>query len=147
LGIADSREFERQPGCPQRGNALEKKSYLISWASRPRDCTCVEEAMKQFCLGAVVAAGLTLPAFGQGVDPPIGTWKLNLEKSTFTGAVAPPKSATATWAGEGQNLIDTNEGVDAQGQPFKIIFRHIYDRMPHPTTGSPDYETPLSQAP
>jgi hypothetical protein len=35
--------------------------------------------MKQFCLGIIVAIGLTLPAFGQGVDPLIGTWKLNLE--------------------------------------------------------------------
>jgi hypothetical protein len=25
---------------------------------------------------------LTLPAFSQGVDPVLGTWKLNLEKST-----------------------------------------------------------------
>jgi hypothetical protein len=28
---------------------------------------------------------LTLPAFGQSVDPLIGTWKLNLEKSTVVG--------------------------------------------------------------
>jgi hypothetical protein len=83
---------------------------------------------------------LTLPAFGQGVDPLIGTWKFNLEKSTFT-STAPPKSRTATWAGEGQNLMATVEGVDAQGQPVKVIFRHIYDGQPHPVTGSPDYDT------
>jgi hypothetical protein len=29
--------------------------------------------MKQIYLGAILAAGLTLPAFGQGVDPLIGT--------------------------------------------------------------------------
>jgi hypothetical protein len=40
--------------------------------------------MKQFCLGIIVAIGLMLPAFGHGVDPYIGTWKLNLEKSTWT---------------------------------------------------------------
>ncbi len=28
--------------------------------------------MKQFCLGIIVAVGLTLPAFGQGVDRLIG---------------------------------------------------------------------------
>ena len=28
--------------------------------------------MKQFCLGVIVAIGLTVPAFGQGVDPLIG---------------------------------------------------------------------------
>jgi hypothetical protein len=76
---------------------------------------------------------------GSGVDPLIGTWKLNLEKSTFIG-VPPPKSQTATWAGEGQTLAVTAEGVNAQGQPFKVILRHIYDGQPHPVTGNPNYD-------
>ena len=96
--------------------------------------------MKQFCLGVVVAVGMALPAFSQGVDPLIGTWKLNPEKSTYVGAV-PPKSQTLTFTGEGRNFIDTVEGVDAQGQSFKLVFQHIYDGMPHPLTGSPDYDS------
>jgi hypothetical protein len=94
--------------------------------------------MKQLGLGIIVAIGLTLPAFGQGVDPLIGTWKLNLEKSTSTAPL--PRSVTLTWSWEGQNLIDTAEGVNAQGQPIKNIVRHIYDGMPHPSTGSPDFD-------
>jgi hypothetical protein len=58
--------------------------------------------MKQICLGVVIAAGLTLPALGQGVDPLIGTWKLNVEKSTQVGGQE-VKSATQTWTGEGQS--------------------------------------------
>jgi hypothetical protein len=49
--------------------------------------------MKQSCLGIIVAIGLTLAAFGQGVDPLIGSWKLNLEnsaQSTGTGAMHSP---------------------------------------------------------
>jgi hypothetical protein len=46
-----------------------------------------------------------------------------------------------TWSGEGQNFIDTVEGVDAQGQPFKVVLRHIYDGMPHQATGSQDYDS------
>jgi hypothetical protein len=80
---------------------------------------------------------LTLQAFGQGVDPILGTWKLNLEKSSGTGL---PKSWSLTFTGEGQNLIDTAEGVDAQGQPRRVVFRHTYDGQPHPTTGSPDFD-------
>ena len=76
---------------------------------------------------------------GQGVDPLIGTWKLNLEKSTTTFPLY--KSMTTIWTGEGQNFIASNEGVDAHGQPFKVVFRHIYDGMPHPTTGSHDYDS------
>jgi hypothetical protein len=79
------------------------------------------------------------PAFGQRVDPLIGTWKLNLEKSTAFGFTL-TESTTLTWSGEGQNFINTAEGVDAQGQSFKMIFRHIYDGQPHPTTGNPKWD-------
>jgi hypothetical protein len=30
--------------------------------------------------------------------------------------------------------------MDAKGQPFKLIARHIYDGMPHPTTGTPLFD-------
>jgi hypothetical protein len=95
--------------------------------------------MKRFCVGFMVAIGLTLPAFGQGVDPLIGSWMLNLEKSPSAAPLF--KSLTLTWSGEGQNLIDTLEGVDAQGRAFKVVLRHIYDGMPHQATGSQDYDS------
>jgi hypothetical protein len=82
---------------------------------------------------------LTLPAFGQGVDPLIGSWKQNLEKSTST--LPQPKSQTLTFAGEGQDFTNTDVGADPQGQPFNIVFRPIYDGQPHQTTGSPDYDS------
>jgi hypothetical protein len=62
----------------------------------------------------VLASILSVPAFGQGADPMIGAWKLNVEKSTFIG-VPPVKSATHTWTGDGQTFTNTVEGVDAQG--------------------------------
>jgi hypothetical protein len=95
--------------------------------------------MKQFCLGMIIAIGLTLPAFGQGVDPLIGTWKLALEKSTYVGVPA-DKSETLTFTAEGQNFIDTIDRADAQGRVFKQVTIHIYDGMPHPTTGNPNYD-------
>jgi hypothetical protein len=67
-------------------------------------------------------------------NPLIGTWKLNLAKSKYNGA-PPPRSATLTFTGEGQNLIDTVDTIDAQGQAIKTVFIHIYDGKPHPTTG------------
>jgi hypothetical protein len=87
--------------------------------------------MRRITLACALASILSVPAFGQGVDPLLGTWKFNPEKSTGTGLV---RSGTLTWTAEGQNLIDTAEGVDGQGQAFKVLFRHIYDGMPHPTT-------------
>jgi hypothetical protein len=98
--------------------------------------------MSRIILACALAGVLALPAFGQGVDPLIGSWKMNIGKSTATG-VAVFKSLTLTWSGEGQNLIGTAEGVDGQGRPFKTIYRHIYDGMPHPTTGNPDYDSTI----
>jgi hypothetical protein len=95
--------------------------------------------MKQFCLGVVIAPGLMLPASAQGVDPLVGTWKLNLEKTT--SSLPLDQRGSVTFAGEGQNFTNTAEGVNAQGQPYKIIFRHIYDGMPHPTTGNPIFDS------
>jgi hypothetical protein len=69
-------------------------------------------------------------------NPLVGTWKLNLAKSKFSGS-PPPRSTTLTFAGEGENLTNTAETIDAQGQTIKIVFMHIYDGKPHPTTGVP----------
>jgi hypothetical protein len=85
---------------------------------------------------ALAFFSLTLPTFGQGIDPVIGTWKLNLEKTTYIG-IPTPKSQTLTFAGEGQNFTDTAEGVVTQGQAYKIVFRHISEcpiRMIQPST-------------
>jgi hypothetical protein len=94
--------------------------------------------MKQFCLGIIVAIGLTLPAFGQGVDPLIGTWKLNYEKST--GSAFRSLTLTFTAAG-GQNLVAVTDGVDNQGNHVHGTLRHTYDGMPHPTEGTPDADS------
>lgn len=88
---------------------------------------------------ALAFLSLTFPAFGQGVDPLIGTWKFNVAKSTATGPLA--RSMTLNMVREGQNIVNTNEGVDAQGRSFTLVIQHIYDGMPHPTTGSPNYDS------
>jgi hypothetical protein len=105
--------------------------------------------MKQLGLGIIVAIGLTLPAFGQQTpapptgplimpDPLIGSWKLNLAKSMSNTPL--PKSMILAFAGEGQNFINTATGDNDQG-PFRVVLRHIYDGMPHPTTGAAYYDS------
>ncbi len=69
----------------------------------------------------------------------IGTWKFNPEKSSANAPLA--RSAVLTFTGEGQNLRNTAEGIDAQGNAFKITFMHIYDGKPHPSTGNPHYDS------
>ena len=70
----------------------------------------------------------------------IGTWKLNLDKSKFNPG-PPPKSQTLNVEAAGQDLKNTVETIDAQGQVTpKIVFMHIYDGKPHATTGIPAFD-------
>ena len=65
----------------------------------------------------------------------VGTWKPNLAKSTSTAGPA-PRSATLNFQVAGANMTDTTEGVDALGVATRGVFMHIYDGLPHATTGT-----------
>ena len=86
-------------------------------------------------LGLAIAA-LPQVSFAQS-SPLIGTWKLNLDKSKFSPG-PPPRSATLTFTQDGQNIRNTTQGIDAQGNPTTGVLMHIYDGQPHPSTGGPD---------
>jgi hypothetical protein len=87
-------------------------------------------------LGLAIAA-LPQVSFAQSSSL-IGTWKLNLDKSKLVGPS--PRSGTLTYTQDGQNVRSTAQGIDAQGNTTTVVFMHIYDGMPHPTTGSPVYD-------
>jgi hypothetical protein len=88
-------------------------------------------------LGLAVAASLPQAGFAQ---TNLGTWKLNLAKSTYSPGPA-PRSGTFTFQVEGQNLKNTSEGIDAEGKPIKAVFIHTYDGKPYPTTGAPGIDS------
>ena len=91
---------------------------------------------------ALLSAAFTSAESQMGLtqsDLLIGTWKLNLEKSKFSPG-PPPKSQTLNFQRVGQDLQNTAETIDAQGQASKIVFMHIYDGRPHPTTGNPLFD-------
>jgi hypothetical protein len=68
----------------------------------------------------------------------VGMWKLNIEKSKFTGT--PLRSQTNTYQQDGQNIKGTVQAVDAQGNATTQVLMHIYDGQPHPLTGNPNYD-------
>jgi hypothetical protein len=73
--------------------------------------------------------------FAQSVLP-TGTWRLNLAQSKFAGPAL--KSTTEYIEGEGLNRKITVVGIDAEGNPFSIIYLEAAeDGKPHPVTGSP----------
>ena len=86
-----------------------------------------------------LAAALPEFAFAQS-DPMLGTWKLNLAKSTYSPG-PPPRSASLTYRPDGPNLRRIAEGADAEGKPTKSEWTHIYDGKPYATPGVADYDT------
>src|SRR5215470_4739079 len=88
-----------------------------------------------------LAAALTtgVPEIGLA-QTNLGTWKLNLAKSTYSPG-PPPRSQTLTFTGTGLNLIDNLEGIDPEGKPLKGVYLHNYDGKFYPTTGAPGVDS------
>jgi hypothetical protein len=93
-------------------------------------------------ISALVALAFAAsPAFAAGTHPVIGTWQLNLAKSTDEGTLPPPKSETFIFAGsdKGTSLATKIVGADGKvsetkGPPIK------WDGMPHPENTNPDHD-------
>ena len=94
---------------------------------------------RQTCLFPVVALGLVVvlagAALAQSSDPRLGTWKLNLAKSTYAAGTA-PKSVTYTAEAAGAGINVTGEAVGADGAVKHSRFTANYDGKDFPIVGS-----------
>jgi hypothetical protein len=95
---------------------------------------------RRFCsaFAMVVVSMLVLGITVMAADSNIGTWKLNLAKSTFNPGPA-PKSQTLkveAWGADGVKY--TADGVDAEGKPMHWELQAKYDGKFVPFKGNPD---------
>jgi hypothetical protein len=90
----------------QNGSAV--MNAVIVWLAR------AVPIMLAMCL----LAALTSVASAQG-DPHVGTWELNLGKSTFNPG-PPPQRQTLWYKAEGRGLTALLQGVDAAGKPISL---------------------------
>jgi len=70
-------------------------------------------------------------------DPVIGSWTLNVARST--GAV--PKSDTRTYTAADGGIKLTVKRVSAEGKEISAQTSYKYDGKDYPSTGSSDYDT------
>ena len=76
-------------------------------------------------------------AFAQGPNPLIGTWTLNIAKSTFSPG-PPPKSQTRTYTQNGDGLKLVIAGVDADGSAsVPTSWAAHFDGKDYPVVGNP----------
>lgn len=86
-----------------------------------------------FAALAVLAAIASAPLFAQD-NPALGTWKLNVAKSTFTGTA--PKELTRTLEAVGDSVKYTFAGTAADGSSISYSFTVKYDGTDSPVTGT-----------
>jgi hypothetical protein len=99
----------------------------------------MQARIRQTCLFAAVAFGLVVVFVGmtlaQSGSSNLGTWKLNLAKSTFAPGTA-PKSATFTNVVAGAGITSTSDSVAADGTARHSEYTMVYDGKDHPLTGN-----------
>lgn len=82
---------------------------------------------RMFVFVTVVALSLVASSVLLAQENPfIGTWKLNLAKSKFSGMQA-PKSETRTVTAQGNGETVTYEGIAANGSPISYSFTSNLD--------------------
>lgn len=93
--------------------------------------------MKRLKLAVVAMAlvsGSAVLAFGQSADPWVGTWKVNLAKSTFNPGPVPATARTVKLEAEQGGLKATFRRENAKGQPIP----HKLDGTEYPLEGRPN---------
>jgi hypothetical protein len=70
----------------------------------------------------------------------IGTWKLDLAKSKYSGGMLKPKAMTVTYTPEGTGWRYEATGLRGDGQPAKASFVYVTDGAEIKTTGFPYWD-------
>jgi hypothetical protein len=96
----------------------------------------MQTIFKTLLVGAILAigAGSALAA-----DAVVGTWKLNLAKSTFSPGPA-PKSQTRSYVESAQGMTVTVKTTAADGKDSMTTLTYKEDGKPYPESGSPDLD-------
>jgi len=100
--------------------------------------------MRSHPFGALVAIALTLCPVGARAagpaNPIVGTWKLNVGKSTFTPGPGWRSQVRTYRATEGGASVSWT-GVGANGETMHVSYDYTYDGKDYPMVGSANYDT------
>ncbi|MGH9256757.1 MAG: hypothetical protein ACRD3C_19525 [Vicinamibacterales bacterium] len=94
---------------------------------------------KSFIVGLVVAAGLVgviATSHAQASDPWIGSWKVNLARSTYSPGPTPKVAATIKIESAPGGIKTTIDGANAQGQPTHTENVAAFDGKDSPVKGA-----------
>lgn len=83
---------------------------------------------------------LSAPAPAQAADTIVGTWTLNVAKSTYSPG-PPPKSLTVKFEAAGEGIKSTSDTVAADGSSSHAEYTANYDGKDYPLKGVKDADT------
>lgn len=100
----------------------------------------MKKAIWSAFLGALLTICTAITASAADADPVVGTWKLNLAKSTFAGIPA-VKSQIRTYSRSGLALTLKMKTVSAEGKETTTQTTYKFDGKYHPSMGNPDFDS------
>ncbi len=93
--------------------------------------------MRQASLFTAVVMTLVVALGGTVAAQAVGTWKLNVAKSTYQQGQA-PKSSTVKYEAAGEGIKVTVDTVPAAGAPIHYAYSANYDGKDNPVVGNPN---------
>ncbi len=103
------------------------------------------QSVRKMFIG-IAALVVATAAGAQTGDPIVGTWKLDVAKSTYKPGPA-AKSATVVVEPAGKGIKVSVDAVGADGSPSKWGFTTQRDGKEVPVTGNPMYDTATTTQP
>jgi hypothetical protein len=100
----------------------------------------MKKVLSNVFLGALLTIGIAIIASGADADPVVGTWKLNLAKSTFAGIPA-LKSQIRTYSRSGRDITLKMKTVSAEGKETTTQATYKFDGKDYPSMGNPDFDS------
>jgi len=100
---------------------------------------------RTLAFGVVVALGVVLvvadivSVSAQASDPRVGSWKLNVAKSTYSPVRHPKWHAENRGSRSGEKV--TADGINAAGTPTMTRYTANYDGKDYPLAGVPNADT------
>lgn len=88
-------------------------------------------------LRKVIFAMVVIPMALWATDRQAGTWKMNMEKSTFASGMPAPKGETLVIEEQDGGLKVVSNGLSPEGKPTHFEYSVKYDGKDYPVTGSP----------
>jgi hypothetical protein len=100
----------------------------------------VKTILSSVFLGALLTIGGVAITAGIDADPVVGTWKLNLAKSTFGGGPA-LKSQIRTYSQSAQGTTLKMKSVSADSKETSTQTTYRVDGKDYPVLGNPDFDS------